>query len=95
MCGHGVEGKQCVTDGMKACEGVTEESDGLIWIAFTGMREGPMDTSELCSDHCVCLAVAAGFHQVSAIALRVVEGCPEGRLAFLAGTICVVGIQSI
>ena len=76
---------------MKAREGVTEESDGLIGIMVTGMREGPMDTSELCPDHCVCLAVPPRFHQVSVIILRIVEGCPEGRLTCLAGTVCVVG----
>ena len=67
MCGHGVEGNQCVTDGMKACEGVTKESDGLIWVKLMGMREGPMDTSEFCPDHCVCLSVAAWPYQVSLV----------------------------
>jgi len=76
MCGHCVEEKQRVTDGVEACEGVTEENDRLIRIMVTGMREGSMDSSKFCPNDCVCLAEAARLYQISVIVPRVVKGRP-------------------
>ena len=75
MCCHGVEGEQGIVDGVEAREGVTEEDNRLIWIAFFGMYQGSVDTSEFRPDNCVCLTVPPRFHQVGTVIFAVVEGC--------------------